>query len=131
MSYVVNWQSGDGALGWHPVSDLNDAAAHVEHLRNSEGVDGAKIYRLDEVFFELKPYYRVAIADAPATATPGDPSEAEAAVVTPAHADESWVDPEWTEEDAPADEPEADPESVFEGADNGANGAHRRGLFGR
>ena len=71
MSYVVNWRGSDGQAGWHPVGDLSEAATHVEHLRNSEGVSETKIFKLDEVAFEFRQYFRVelgdvAVADEPA-----------------------------------------------------------------
>lgn len=64
MSYVVNWRGPDGQAGWHPVSDLPEAAAHVEHLRNAEGVNETKIFKLEEVAFEFRQYYRVELAAA-------------------------------------------------------------------
>lgn len=129
MAYVVNWQGPDGSPGWHTVAELTDAAAHVEHLRNTEGVEGAKIYQLEEVAFELKPYFRVELAAAPMVT---DPARA-----VPVHADESWVESAWV--DAGSTTAESDDSvtdvpvvaSVLESTGDGANGAQRRGLFGR
>jgi len=129
MSYVVNWQGPDGSPGWYTVAELTDAAAYVERLRNTEGVEGAKIYRLEEVVFELKPYFRVELAT-PTVVT-------EPARGVPVHADESWVESEWVDAGSTAAEPDDSVTdvpvvaSVLESTGDGANGVQRRGLFGR
>ena len=126
-SYVVNWQQADGHPGWHPAGTVQEATAHVEHLRNHDGVDGARIYRLEEVAFEFKPYFRVELASAPAVPST---SFAASIAVEPqrmaepelAPVDEVVAAPSWSsviEGDAAATEPEA------------LNGNGRRGLFGR
>lgn len=139
VSYVVNWRGSDGQAGWHPVADLQEAAGHVEHLRNNEGVTETKIFKLDEVPFELRQVYRVeiAVADEPAPtfSAPVEPAPAPAVVEAPIEA------PAWTPE--PEAAPEAVAQPVFEaaaaaepvlaevGADDGASNGQRRGLFGR
>ncbi len=129
MSYVVNWQGPDGSPGWYAVAELTDAAAYVERLRNTEGVEGAKIYQLEEVAFELKPYFRVELATPPVFTEP--------ARGVPVHADESWVESDWVE--AGSTRPSRTTRSptsrsspsVLESTGDGANGVQRRGLFGR
>jgi hypothetical protein len=128
VSYVVNWQAGAGAASWHAAAELTDAAAHVEHLRNSEGVEQAKIYRLEEVAFELRPYFRVELADAVA---PPAREPAHAASVVAAEDLDDDDDDDWAEV-APVDMGEdMGAEDALEAAAEGTNGAHRRGLFGR
>jgi hypothetical protein len=110
VSYVVNWQGTDGQPGWHPVADVQEATTFVEHLRNAEGVEATRIFRLEEVAFEFRPYFRVELA------------RAEAPTPTPI---------------AVAQVPERDVVRApiagddDDDADSAANGAARRGLFGR
>ena len=101
-TYVVNWQRADGQPGWHPAATVQEASTHVEHLRNHEGVDGARIFRLDEVAFEYKPWYRVELASEPVV-----PTSSFAASIAP------------------------DLEVDDHDLDDTVNGTVRRGLFGR
>jgi hypothetical protein len=71
VSHLVTYDAADG-LVFRKVEELHDAIALVEQLRNDLGLDRARIYRLEEVAFEFRPYFRVAIADGPAAAW-GDP----------------------------------------------------------
>lgn len=141
MSYVVNWRGPDGQAGWHPVGDLPEAAAHVEHLRNVEGVTETKIFKLDEVAFEFRQYYRVELAadEAPApTFSVPAVVEAPAPAVAPEPVPEvAWTEPvaevaEVAEVEAQgaALEP-AEPVLAEVGADDGGSNGQRRGLFGR
>lgn len=147
MSYVVNWHGAGGQPGWHRVGDLQEAAAHVEHLRNAEGVEVTRIFRLEEVAFELRPYFRVELAETAPTVSQPDVAMAEASTmpsfatlasttpepdvapeaVAAAVAQEPPADPVWgmasTEDVAPLSS-QGDPEPAV-------NGSARRGLFGR
>jgi hypothetical protein len=98
----------------------------VEHLRNDEAVDQARIFKMDEVGFEFRPYYRVELATAGAPAlTNGIETE--------------WLSPKPAPDDTP--EEDADPlaaawsvaDRVTPVADDDAvsAGIGRRGLFGR
>jgi hypothetical protein len=102
VSYVVNWQRSDGGQAWHAVGEVQEAANFAEHLRNAEGVDAARIYRLEEVAFAYRPYFRVELE----------------AVSEPVPA---WTAPPPAEV---VNGPEPEPETAE------LNGA-RRGLFGR
>src|SRR5207302_680243 len=53
----------DGQQSYHETDELGAAIAYVEHLRNDEGVDHARIFKLAEVSFEFRPYFRVEIAE--------------------------------------------------------------------
>jgi len=129
----VNWERADGQAAWHRVGDVGEATAFVEHLRNAEGVDAPRIFRLEPVAFEWRPYYRAEVGTAPsftATVVP-DPVPAPAPAAGPAPAVEPAPRSPWL---AVAPEPavdEADP-----GPDAGAEAGDgptlaRRGLFGR
>lgn len=137
MSYVVNWRGSDGQAGWFPVGDLPEAAAHVEHLRNVEGVGETKIFRLEEVPFEFRPYFRVELASAdepvPTFSVPAaDPAPASEPAEVP------WSAAEPAADQAP--DPEAELVAAFQppqpalaevGADEPGSNGQRRGLFGR
>ena len=91
MSHIVKYRSPDGKTDYHHTDDIHDAVSFVEQLRNDQGVDGAQIYRLEEVTFEYRPYYRVELkATEPALAAPvpkpAVPATAPAAVPTAAPA---------------------------------------------
>lgn len=145
-SYVVNWERSDGQPGWHPVGDVQEATSYVEHLRNAEGVDVTRIYRLEEVAFEFRPYYKVELAV---------PSTSFAARIAPDSAPEPVAEPVSQPVADTATEPVAQPEAAAEatGLDaeehvgvtapswatvidsepdaEASNGSGRRGLFGR
>ncbi len=59
MSHIVKYTSPDGKADYHHTDDIHDAVSFVEQLRNDQGVDGAQIFRLEEVNFDYRPYYRV------------------------------------------------------------------------
>lgn len=114
MSHMVIFRSSEGKAGYHQADALEDAVRFVERLRNSENVEQARIFRLEEVSFEYRPYFRVEVgATAPA--------------VVPEHAPEPAPKPDHVVEPV-ADEGFQLPEPV-EGDEVGAGA--RRGLFSR
>lgn len=128
--YLVIHQSGEGSVGFHRAQDLGEAVQAVEQLRNENGVEEAKIYRLEEVAFEFRPYYRVELADFASEDAPSD-----------------WAPAAWSPEVAPELAEEVDPDADVAWADGSpavaaepakATGTEhvmpapiRRGLFGR
>lgn len=64
MSHLVIYTGLDGTVGYQPCNTLTEAVNHVEVLRNEKGVDGSKIFKLEEIKFEVRPYYRVEIPGA-------------------------------------------------------------------
>ena len=64
MSFMVNFRSAEGKLGYHPTESLEEAIRFVEHLRNQEHVVDARVWRLQEVPLEVKTYYKVEVAPA-------------------------------------------------------------------
>ncbi len=64
MSHMVIYRGADGKPGYQQAEDIHDAVTFVEQMRNGEGVEQARIFRLEEVVFEYKPYYRVELASA-------------------------------------------------------------------
>lgn len=63
MSHMVIYRGSDGKPGYHQTDDIHDAVGFVESMRNEQGVEHARIFRLEEVVFQYKPYYRVELAD--------------------------------------------------------------------
>lgn len=59
MSHMVIYRGTDGKPGYHQTDDIHDAVTFVEQLRNDNGVEHARIFRLEEVNFEYRPYFRV------------------------------------------------------------------------
>lgn len=76
MSHMVIYRGTDGKPGYHQTDDIHDAVTFVEQLRNDNGVEHARIFRLEEVNFEYRPYFRVELKA-------GDPALA-SAPITPA-----------------------------------------------
>lgn len=60
--YMVVFTTAQGRPGYHQSEELEEAVRFIEHLRNSESVDDAKLYRMSEVPLEVKAYYKVEIA---------------------------------------------------------------------
>ena len=132
VSHMVSYRSSDGKQSYHQTDELSDAMQYVEHLRNAEGVEHARIFKLEELSFEYRPYYRVELA----SVLPPPPAPAES----------EWLSakPDVAEmlEEVPAEAPaeDADPLaaawSVSERSEP-ADGEHvgagmgRKGLFGR
>ncbi len=61
MSHMVIYRTADGQPGYHQTDALDDAVSFVERLRNSDGVDHARIFHMEEVTFDFKPYFRVEV----------------------------------------------------------------------
>jgi hypothetical protein len=59
---MVIYRGADGKPGYQQAEDIHDAVTFVEQMRNEEGVEHARIFRLEEVVFEYRPYYRVELS---------------------------------------------------------------------
>lgn len=85
MSHMVIYRGADGKPGYHQTDDIHEAIGFVEQMRNDEGVEHARIFRLEEVTFEYRPYYRVEIAGAGSIPTMlGEPQAPQLAEPDPA-----------------------------------------------
>ncbi len=153
MPFMVIYRTSDGSSRYEQADAIDEAALFVERLRNSEGIDQIRIYRMEEISFAFRPYYKVelglperqtnaaagiptdVVAEPTADAAPGPVVEVEpeAPDATPGLA----VDPP-TSVDATVDHgtlptvaavPPLPPPPGADGETAGANG--RRGLFGR
>ena len=136
MSHMVIYRGTDGKPGYHQTDDIHDAVGYVEELRNDQGVDHARIFRLEEVTFEYKPYYRVELATATTAigsapiADDGDDDtvEAEATEVTEVEAETDESVEDEIDDDA---EMYDDADESSNGDETVSSGTARRGLFGR
>lgn len=152
---MVIYRGPDSKVGYHQTDDIHDAVSFVEQLRNEEGVEHARIFRLEEVNFEYRPYFRVelkaggpALSSAPtAAAAVGAPSEpaaqpapaeAAAAVADTAPPPAAAAPTEVVETPAAPVAPAAAGVKVEEKVETAAPAAEaengvsaRRGLFGR
>ena len=138
MSHLVIHRSADGSPIYHQAESLEEAARHVESLRNAGQGDDARIFRMQEVPIEVKTYYRVEVsvpagedaAKPAAAAAPAAPAAAAPAAAAPAPAAPAAPAPA----PAPAPEPVAVTPAAVKGepaaAGAGANGG-RFGLFGK
>ncbi len=61
---MVTFQTPDGTPGFHQSDTLDEAITFVERLRNEQGVHNSRIFRMEELKFDFKPYYKVEIAAA-------------------------------------------------------------------
>ncbi len=141
MSHMVIYRSVDGQPVFHQVENLEDAARHVETLRNAGQGGDARIFRMEEVKIEVKTYYRVevaaeeakpapAAAPAPAPAVASAPVAAAPVATAPAPAAPPAVAPVAASAPASAAAPVAEkPEPAAAGV--GAANGGRFGLFGK
>jgi hypothetical protein len=128
---------GRGAFG--RCEELSEAVAEVERLRNDQDIEDAQIFRLEEVKFQIKPYFRVELPRLTEPPPVPAPSAGSRATETAAWAPSVAAAPDVLETvPAPPPPPSAvSPAPVvplaFEGgsiADDEIVGS-RRGLFGR
>jgi hypothetical protein len=145
MPFMVIYRTSDGSSCFEQADAIDEAALFVERLRNKEGIDQIRIYRMEEISFAFRPYYKVELGLAERQTTP-TPSPSTASVVEAEGTDvddvvPTDVEPPPADKDAGADvaedgEAAEHPVSTLpappprgEGEPAGANG--RRGLFGR
>jgi hypothetical protein len=86
---MVIFQTPDGNPGYNQFETVDESIGFVEKLRNEQNVLNARIFKLEELKFEFKPYFRVQLAmlnagDASAAPAAAAPSPAPAAPAAPA-----------------------------------------------
>ena len=134
MPFMVIYRTSDGSSGYEQADAIDEAALFVERLRNSEGIDQVRIYRMEEISFAFRPYYKVELGMPDRQSAPPPKAEPRMAPVE--------IDPEpdrtTVEESGPEPEPERasvstevtlPPPPRNDDDATAANG--RRGLFGR
>lgn len=61
MEHLVRFNSPEGRDAYHQAANLDEALKFVERLRNNEGVDSVRLFRLHEIPLEFRAYYRVEV----------------------------------------------------------------------
>lgn len=145
MGHMVIFRGTDGKPGYRQAEELSEAIQYVEHLRNDDGLEHARIFRLEEVSFEFRPYFRVEVGAGTAEPAPAmaeatnewalaGPAEMAAVAAEPVPVEAPMSDAALTAmvgEPAGAPWPEqVEMGSAPDDTVGAANGA-RRGLFGR
>ena len=153
MSYMVIFRTPDGKPGYQQADAVQEAVEAVERLRNQDGVENVRIYRMEEVAFEYKVHYTVELKDpAIGTGAPVESGAPESSDTAPPEApvealswDDDLDDDAGTANEGPFDQMAAvDPAGAPRwGGDDGGedagtadvtqlgDAAARRGLFGR
>jgi len=152
MPFMVIYRTSDGTSRYEQADAIDEAALFVERLRNSEGIDQIRIYRMEEISFAFRPYYKVELGLQERPASPPTEgtrvpevsdrqdglAEAPAADADAAPDTEVILDAPMPVVEPAADHPSLPPVAAAStlppppGGDSeiaGANG--RRGLFGR
>ena len=141
MPFMVIYRTSDGSSTFEQLDAIDEAALFVERLRNNEGVDQIRIYRMEEISFAFRPYYKVELGMPERQQHPSPPSDVVGSGAVPAPTEAravvELVDQPPVEDDGPADEVDAIDDATDavrdapgDSVDLGPNGA-RRGLFGR
>ena len=75
--HMVIFQNPEGDPGYNQFESIEEAVGFVEKIRNDQGIDSIRIFELEEVKFDLKPYYKVellALKAGSPKAAPSSPS---------------------------------------------------------
>lgn len=108
MSHMVIFQTPDGNPGYNQFETVEEAVSFVEKLRNDQGIDNARMFALEEIKFELKPYYKVELQ----ALTQGSAPTSQTAFASPP-----------VPEQPPVNEPAPQPAPVGNGASNTSFGS--------
>lgn len=139
MPFMVIYRTSDGSSRYEQADAIDEAALFVERLRNSEGIDQIRIYRMEEISFAFRPYYKVELGlperqspavarDVASTAAPVEVADAPAEPISAPDVEAVAHEPA----DVMSDVTLPLPLPSLPGGDDepaGANG--RRGMFGR
>lgn len=79
---MVIFQAPGGSPGYNQFETLDAAVGFVEQLRNERDVSNARIFALEEVKFEMRPYYKVEL-QALTTSTGSGSADAEQSQAPP------------------------------------------------
>ncbi len=137
MPFMVIYTTSEGTSCHEQADAIDEAALFVERLRNQDGIEEIRIFRMEEISFAFRPYYKVelgmpelVVSSAPPPevfVAPLEPSPEDAAADEPPTDAVASLDAATTPVDAMVDASVGGP--ADESDPSGANG--RRGLFGR
>jgi hypothetical protein len=60
--HMVVFTSAEGRPSYYQTETLDDAIKFVERVRNTEGVEDAKLFRMAEIPLQVKTYVKVELA---------------------------------------------------------------------
>jgi len=127
MPFMVIYRTSDGSTRYEQSDAIDEAALFVERLRNSESSEEIRIFRMEEINFAFRPYYKVELGMPDRRANAAKP-----AAGAPAEVEVIATEPGPDAGAAPGSEPANGSTDIPPppGADVDADGS-RRGLFGR
>jgi hypothetical protein len=73
MPFMVIYRNADGSAGFEQADAIDGAALFVERLRNNEAIDQIRLFRMEEINFAFRPYYKVELGGPDRTDDAGDP----------------------------------------------------------
>lgn len=76
MDHLVTFRTAEGRDGSHTAESLDEALRFVERLRNNEGASDVRLFRMQEIPIEFKPYYKVEVGESRAEEPVPEPAEA-------------------------------------------------------
>lgn len=137
MPFMVIYRTSDGSSCYEQADAIDEAALFVERLRNKEGSDQIRIYRMEEINFAFRPYYKVELGlperqsppvapDVASTTAPVEVADAPAELMSAPDVEAIAHEPADVTADVTLPLP---PPPRGDDEPAGANG--RRGLFGR
>jgi len=59
MPFMVTYSTSDGTSCHEQADAIDEAALFVERLRNQDGIEEIHIFRMEEISFAFRPYYKV------------------------------------------------------------------------
>ena len=59
MPFMVIYRNADGSPGYEQAAAIDDAARFVERLRNNDAIDQIRLFRMEEISFAFRQYYKV------------------------------------------------------------------------
>lgn len=128
MPFMVIYRTSDGTSRYEQADAIDEAALFVERLRNSERIDQIRIYRMEEISFAFRPYYKVELG-LPERQIPAGPRDLPTPTLVSVDVAEPPIEPTSdTEAGVDGSAPEGQP-TGGDGQSATANG--RGGLFGR
>ncbi len=143
MSHMVIYRGADGKPGYHQTDEIHDAVHFVEQMRNHDGVEHARIFRLEEVVFQYRPYYRVELAESLGLAEDQGPPPAPDPAANGRPADRNVVLPPLGQDEASdyglgdvdrvrnGTNPQGPPSALDGEPDEAGVVTEKKGLFGR
>ena len=134
MPFMVIYSTSDGTSCHEQADAIDEAAQFVERLRNQDGIEEVRIYRMEEISFAFRPYYKVELGMPEIFTAGSPPADVLGSVAVAPPLEEVMAEVEaLAEVQMPTTDDLTDASDPAPGADSddatGANG--RRGLFGR